>query len=842
MRKIILLLSFLSFSFITNIVDAVSVPAIWTYNWSAWKVVFPSTNWVFINTDAFVLNNSANMGISWNFWIQNISSSSNVNYWWATFDIWTVTWAPKVTLINNLDNTFTFNWYAWSNAAWWIYFSPTLLKDDSNNNITNSKVIYNRWYDDWKWRLEWCAVSQNMWLICFDWITLDTTPPHIFNTGSISTVSWADYNKTIKLNEECTVIIQRWDNTSSSTYNVDAPLFVFSHDMRNASNQYRDYNIKAIDVFWNTTTWSIKIVANIPDTILNSYNIWWAWVQASTYNWTLWLDKIADWKDTHVIDIKLRDTYWNPIVTVPWIKNVEVTLGFTNNLDKVQIWTEENYWDAINFSSTDFIPALFWYPIEEANASTDVDWNYKIYITSLAPSKEWYTYTTNNNDIRVSKLDINITALNWNSWFWEGYYDKKDYYLNNYKFTPAIKVDWVLNSNSWVIYRDYPTIFTITWTTNKTSWSSDLTDIHITHLFDIMSWSIYKNNQINFQGLSWTISNTTCLWNKTSTWYYYTDTLCNRSTLLPYSSNIIRAYPDITTNNTNLIDLLSTTPRVITAWLTSFDTKYSSIVYYKIGGIDIKYNSYTTSSSTINNSQIKIAWIVNNNKNNFSVVDNSSINYIWNVSKLDVYTLINKNVSIFRNAWTWSVWTLYMTWNYTLTTWPSWINTVIIDWWDIVIWGDISKTPWTIKTIIALKKSDWTKWNIWIKNNVQFIWASLITNRSILSWDWINYYADTNSAPDQLFIKWNALSYNSIWWSSNTVFTCPYYITTTCDLLMARRYDFNHIRSYINWVRWNGVNWTTYWVNMSLKWYTNAPMIIEYDSDIQKNTPSILKK
>jgi hypothetical protein len=180
-----------------------------------------------------------------------------------------------------------------------------------------------------------------------------------------------------------------------------------------------------------------------------------------------------------------------------------------------------------------------------------------------------------------------------------------------------------------------------------------------------------------------------------------------------------------------------------------------------------------------------------------------------------------------------------MTWIYNLNSWPTWVETIIVDWEDIIIWSDITKNPWTVKTIVALKKSDWTKWNIWISNWVQFVWATLIADRSILSGDWSTYYTDTNSAIRQLFIKWSVISYNTIGWSSRTPVICPFYIDKTiCDLQKAMRYDFNHFRSYINVVSWNPVPW----LNTSIAWYANAPVIIEYDSDTQKNPPRIIKK
>lgn len=834
MKKLFIFIIFIYLTFFIYNANAILVPALWFSSWSQfiWKVVFPESNasysWVYVNTDNFVLDNTTDMKVTWNFRLKNLSSSWDPSLWWATFDIWIVPSAPSVVLKNNLDNTFTFSWYAWSKAAWWIYFSPVLLKDEWWVNISNSKVIYDRWYNDGEWKITGCAWSQNIWWICFDWITLDTTPPHLFGMAwTLSIISSASNNKTISLNETSTVEIQNCDSLAYTKY---YDTITFTHNMRNAWINYRDYNIKAEDIYWNTATWTIKIVANIP--LLNSINL----------SWSLWIEKIADWKDEHTIDIKLRDTYWNPVIPVSWIKNVSLTVWFENNVDKIQNGSEYDLWDAINFSSTDF-PLLFWWIWETEDTASKTDWNYKVDFTSIAPTKAWYIYSSSSNDIKVNKLDINISALNWNLWVWEWNYTNlhNTYYSNNFKFTPTVKINWINNSDNWLITRDNETNFTISWTIQKTSWSSDLIDLKITNIYDIMSWSVYKNYYMNFQNLSSTWAwNPNCMWFKTLTWYYYTTLSCDKTT--PWSSNLVRNYWNITINNSNFENTLKTLPRVISAWLSKFDTRFSSLISYTINWSNVIYPSYWTTSSIIN-SQIKVSWITNANNNNFNVVDDTSINYIWNISKMDAYTQIHKNVAIFQKTWAWNTNTLYKTWDYTIpSAWPIWIDTIIVDSWDIIIENDILKNTWKIKTIIALKKTDWTKWNIWIKDNVQYIWATLIADRSIISWDWTNYYNDTNSALNQLFIKWSVISYNTIWWASSTPTICPYYLDkSNCTLLIAKRYDLNHFRNYIHSLRWNPVNFSLYWINIS-EWYLYAPMIIEYDSDLQTNPPSILKK
>lgn len=836
MKNPIILFLLFFFSFFLNHLYALDITASWSFetetNWMsyAWKVVFPnSLYWVKIKTDEFDLDDKKDMQVSWNFWLSNLSSASDLTLWWVSFDIGNVPWAPKVILKNNLDNTFTFSWYSWSKAAWWIYFSPVLLKDSWGNEIPNSKVIYDRWL----WEFKWCAWNNNIWWICFNWIKLDTTPPKIVWQSNLSMISSADHNKIINLNEESFIEIENWDSTAKTIYNNKT---TFEHDMRRAKSS--NYYIKATDLSWNFATWSIQIVANIPFEFDEYHKISPDATRLS-YWWTLTTEKIADWKDAHTIDIKLRDTYWNPIIPVAWVKDVDVTLSFANNLDNIQVWTEYNLWDAIKFSNSNFL-SLFWWIWSTSSTDSTIDWNYKVDITSLAPSKAWYNYVNINNDIQVDDLTIKITPFDLYSLVWQGVFNAKSKYNNPIKFTPVVKIIEVINNDFWVITRGYETFFTLKWSIDKSIYSFLLNELKISHIFDVMSWTSYKNTQMSFQNLTWSGWSTYCVWYNTGNWYYNNNSLCNNITQL--SSNIIRNYSDSSSSNLTFQDTLWITPKIVTAWLPNFVTKYSSIISYKINWNDVKYNSITQDSSIINNTQIKVAWIVNKNNNNFSVVSDSDINFIWNMSKSNLYSIIHKNVAKFQKAWVWSAWTKYIKWDYTLSSWPAWVNTIIVDGWDIIIEKNIPKVSWEPKIIIAIKKSDWTKWNIWIKSNVEFVWAVLIADKSILSWDWTNYYSDNNSATNQLFIKWSMISYNTIWWSSKTPFACPYYIKAwDCSFETSKRYDYNNFRSYIKSVRWTPFDWVEYWINMSVSWYENAPMIIEYDSDIQKTPPAIIK-
>ena len=87
------------------------------------------------------------------------------------------------------------------------------------------------------------------------------------------------------------------------------------------------------------------------------------------------------------------------------------------------------------------------------------------------------------------------------------------------------------------------------------------------------------------------------------------------------------------------------------------------------------------------------------------------------------------------------------------------------------------------------------------------------------------YYSDTNNgAVDQLYIYGSLFSNNTVWGSSKATPSCPFDITSGCNLQKAKRYDLNHFRHYINGVTGAKVP--------GLTWYDEFPVIIKYDSDI----------
>lgn len=819
MKIKIFLLFFLSLSTIISVNAAAEVAnnilVTWntivdtTWAWYGWKLVFPNDvwSWVTIFTGLYNINTwSWNMWISWNFWLQDVSSPSDPTLGYCTFDILTTWWATKVNLINQWDNTFIFDWNAWCNASGWVYFSPTW----------SEKVVYNRTI----WIINWCAWSENLGWLCIDNFSLDTTPPDIISS------QWVNFAKPFSANSSkslttpediSSIYINNWDSTFLSLYNTNT----FTHNFRKAKN----YTFFVNDKTWNKSDdWNIKVVAWVPDWTVSSYN-------SSYLSNIIW-----DWKDTHNISFTLRDTYWNEVIPEAWIKDVSVQVWFNNNVHTNQIL---NTWNAISYSSSDF-----WFTWNNW-IWTSSNGQYNINISSLAPTWSWYIYTTGNN-ISLSSLRVNVTNLGFNNWVWEWTNNvifSWNYLNKNFSFSPAVGINWV-STNSSKFYRDQESIFTWSVFVSKTIWSDNITDLKIKQKLDIMNWTTPSNTSMSFQNTIWVNWTQKCTWNikpnatNTSFYYFPTDPDCNAN--LNNSSNIVKTYSWPYTWIINFSDSFKSTPKIVTSALSNFDVKYSSEISYKIWGIDIKYNSLSNDKLTsIANKEVKITWIAHKSENSFAVVQDSSINYIWKISKTEIYSQIQKNIEPYKKAWAWTYWSIkYFDSTQTISAWPSNTDTIIVNWGDIIIDKDIFKENWKTKIIIAMKKDDWTKWNIWIKYWVSFIGATLITNRSIISWDWTTYYSDTWVADNQLFIKWSILSYNTIGWSSSANPKCPFYVSL-CNETTSKRYDLNNFRNFINW-EWDSVDWTTYWVNMSKTWYADAPIIVEYDSEIQTTKPKIL--
>lgn len=781
--------------------DRVDSTIIWNSTWeNAWNVIFysnpdPSSrlNWAYVGT---------NNQFYWDFWIENV--------WRATFSHW-VSWSEvKLDL-----STWKVSWFAWSENAWWIWFN------DWTANWPN--VTYNLS----TWLFSWFAWSENLWWIDMQWIKLDITPPSITNLKAFAT----NDNKSFTITDSWSIwnwfstSVENWSNSSQSIY----PWKTFYHDFRKA----KYYNVTFYDPSWNSTTWLIPVVANIPSTTLSTNNIW-NWATATIYNWTFTTSKIADWSDKHVLNLSLRDTYWNIIKPEPWIKSVNISISYNNNVDLNQIWVDKlspvvsignlDLWDAINYGTNDFllVNGLVWNSSSFYNSS----WDYHSEIISYSPTKYWYTYTSSNNDINLSYLRTTVSAIWWNSWIWEiTNYDPINIWIKwNLKFLPAIEVSTIdTNPANWQALFDTWIEFNSTITKNT---SQNINNFESAYNLDINSMNSLMSFQ-DIEPISWV---STCNWYNSSTWYQKTWVKCDRGLL--WISNIL--FSSTSGGSTN--NVFRAKPKLVTMLLPSFLYSLSSELVYDIWWYKVAYPSFNYSTSWtqwITNNEIHISWIMNKNNKNTIIMSWSSLQWkiIWDLSKNDIKTSLYKNVENITKNWKSGDPKILLKtgWDVTLYNWDYSKNTIIVKWWDVIINWDILKQWWQLNWIVVLKWANWEWWNIWISKDVTKIEAIIYCDWSLISWDKSTniYYADTsNWATKQLLIFGSVISSNTIWWSSSTPPKCPYWIKP-CNGDVAKRYDLNHFRHFNPNIPSNP--------DLIYPDYPKAPMIINYDNTIQTN-------
>lgn len=792
---------------------------------NAWVVVFPTTDWVKVNAqDSFKL--------SGNFWIQWVSDSSDPTMWWATFDHWNNSLQAK--LVPSWTN-YNIEWYAWSKAAWRIFFWNTW--------IPWWQVVHN----PTNWSITWNAWSENLGWISMNWLILDITPPNLSNLSAIS----ADDNKSLTINDygiwTYNITVENYNNTAISNYNTKT----FTHNFQAAhlSTDKLDwlYSISVTDPSWNKTSWDIYVVANVPHD------------SKSQFEKTLSSSKLANWTDSHYVKMWLFDEYNNPVVNETLngtsIKKVTTNLIFNNNVDKEQLedlssnlstfWNHDS-WDAINYTKSwsAFYDVLFWI-INSFNDSLSLNSIYDIKISSLAPTKAWYDNTSDNNDISVQKFSYKVEKIGTYSWVGETTWeiDKTTSYHWNFKFTPILTISSVsTNPLWWRFFRDMEATFT--WQITITG--SNVSDLYTENILDIDS-----NMLMSFQNVT---NDKYCYWFYNSSLNYTNSNGCNVLSALLSSVVVFR---------NNWVNIWShpitfkATPKIVLAWITNFPIKYGSNIKYTFSWNTISYPSFKYNTNTDGwwavNTEVKIAWIINNSNKNMIVNTWSTNRIVWTITKNDIKTSIYKNVELITKTWkTGNPRILYKTWFYQINSDVNDYDTIIVKWNDIQINNNITKKPWKILWIIALKDNNWNWGNVWIYNDVTKIeWVVIFSDGWLISWDKNSstYYADTQGwATDQLYIKWSLIVNNTLWWASKNPVTCPYlskfadWSNPSCNETWAKRYDLNHIRHFIYDSDpakkiWSSVNW----IDLSKPWYNEAPLIIEYDSNLTSNPPPVFK-
>jgi len=175
----------------------------------------------------------------------------------------------------------------------------------------------------------------------------------------------------------------------------------------------------------------------------------------------------------------------------------------------------------------------------------------------------------------------------------------------------------------------------------------------------------------------------------------------------------------------------------------------------------------------------------------------------------------------------------------------EWQKTLVVENGNVYISWNIRNIDWddAILWIIVLNG------NIYIDPSVTDIHAILYSNRSVISYDWVNELDGSTNASilrDQLYIQGSIFSENTIGWSRG-ILQCPFYINSNCTDFTnpthrnnAQKYDINFIRRYFMYdTTWDGLLDTPSGVQaLGATGYEEFPLVIEYDPNIQNNPPA----
>ncbi len=672
----------------------------------------------------------------------------------------------------------------------------------------------------------------------------------------------------------------------------------------NNSIGWRNYTFKITyvkDQAWNSI-WAY-----------NASNSYW-WVKSFTYNvysnhidsfntsWThkvitneLGDNKTADWNNIN-LEIELKDRYWNEIINSSWInRTIKFNFNYKNTLYADQY---RSRWNALYMktpSSSDSINNTKLI-ISSSNQTYNwmntqsTDWKYNFIFKAYTPTyknwaTDWRQFANKNSDFIINLIDVNINSNLWNisniginnsnidSEFKPLYYTNITWEQRNYWF-----IEWTVQNWTIEIHKN--------WT--KSTSSNDLY---------LEFWKADRTASTKVK--MYTISPT----QEVIQWYQ-----TNMTNLNPHTNNF--------SNNPELHTKIKQIPWQTLANLQNY--YLSTHIRYKIDGKFVDYNSdilnknnYFDNSTITNNTTqnwLKVLWITysKTQKNIINNQDIKDIHVLGNLTKSKLKSQIRKNIykAILNisdnnaqwwsnndiNDLSWNDWNSNNKWKIifnkkvlyfdlsnssekTITMWTwtlTWRKTIIIKWWDLYIkWNIYLNSKSDILWIAVLKDKNWKWWNIYISPNVTYIAAQIYTDWAIFSawWptaanDWEDIsshilWIDTNQSvlANQLFIKWQIFSENTIWGSRKNPAICPYYDKVSCTLEKAQKYDLNYLRRYFtydsnnNWTIDSIANWWKYYYNWNIKssydWsykYINYPIVIEYNPMIQITPPPLFTK
>ncbi len=101
--------------------------------------------------------------------------------------------------------------------------------------------------------------------------------------------------------------------------------------------------------------------------------------------------------------------------------------------------------------------------------------------------------------------------------------------------------------------------------------------------------------------------------------------------------------------------------------------------------------------------------------------------------------------------------------------------------------------------IVVVKDSTGKGGNIYISPTITNIAGTLFAEKSLISYDGtkeLDGSTTVQTLKNQLHIYGSVISENTIGGSRQSTPQCPFYVTSTCSINTAQKYDLNYLRRY----------------------------------------------
>jgi hypothetical protein len=285
--------------------------------------------------------------------------------------------------------------------------------------------------------------------------------------------------------------------------------------------------------------------------------------------------------------------------------------------------------------------------------------------------------------------------------------------------------------------------------------------------------------------------------------------------------------------NDNTLDITDSYWNIDTISISNvFDNKKISINgIYKWNGTNLKWELSDSLGITdwveVNGNTLTLDLKKSIDKNIKILTKNSSPETGNNLNNLNTknlyyYNYNNTVASTFSNKENkWQILTIWTGWNPDTfkTIEVNWWKTIIVEWWNIYINADIyNKDKNSLLVIIAKRDSSNMKnwWNIYINPNVTNIDAVLISEGSMLSFDWTKVLTidnDESQLKKQLLIYGAIYTKNTIWKDESIYGTDDYILNWWIAGNPTKIYNLENLRTFQTTL--------SYWLDSIIKWSTS---------------------